>query len=90
MVEPTVKVKLVAFCQLTVVPEGLATLSVGVPVNPFRGFTVTGRLKAPSLPPETEVCDVGETERLKSGCATTSVAVAVCVRLPLVPVMVSG
>jgi hypothetical protein len=62
-------------------------LSVTTPVNPFRAPIVT--VYVVELPALT-VWEAGDAEREKSGAdATTRLEVAECVRLPLVPVIVS-
>lgn len=86
------------------VPDPVTEVGLNVPVAPVgRPLTVnpTGALKPFTavtegvyvvLEPCTTVCEVGEEESVKSGPATaltTSVEVAVCVSVPLVPVNVS-
>lgn len=74
--------------KLPVAPLGKPlALRVTVPVNPLIALTVTEYVV---LWPAVTVCELGEAEIEKSGGAfTTRETVVLCVRLPLVPVMVS-
>jgi len=65
------------------------TLRLTEPLNPFTLFTVIAYVV---LVPRVTVRDVGDAESVKSGAGacTTSCTDAVCVRPPLVPVIVTG
>jgi hypothetical protein len=68
-----------------VAPEGKPlTLSITVPLKPFTAATFAVYVV---LAPFLTVCDAGVAVRVKVD--TTSVTVVLCVRLPLVPVMVN-
>ena len=69
-------------------PVNPLTLKVTVPPNPPDGVTVTLKVV---LALRTTVCDDGAAESEKSGVTpdTTSITEVECVRLPLVPVIVS-
>ncbi len=77
--------------RLAVTPDGAPlTVSATAPVNPFCAATVA--VKLVDLP-EVIVCEDGVADSVKSGvnvtAFTTTVAEVLCVRVPLVPVMVS-
>jgi hypothetical protein len=75
---------------VAVTPAGAPlTLSATAPLNPFTTPTVTVELV---LFPDVTVSELGDADTVKSGgCTwfTCRATLAVCVRLPLMPVMVS-